>query len=96
MQDGDALCAGLARLRQLRHLDLCGRPSVSLQGLESLSSLQHLQSLALEGCQAICNEGLQLIARHTNLRRLSLRQATRSSAILHAGADRESCAKSPL
>jgi hypothetical protein len=87
MQVGDALCAGIAELHQLRHLSLCGQPGVTLQGLGSLSSLQRLRSLALEGCQAICNEGLQLIARHTRLRRLSLKQAARNSATLHAGGE---------
>ena len=69
----------------MKHLDLRGQSSVTLQGLGSLTSLRHLQSLFLEGCPAICDQGLRLIACHTGLRQLSLQQASKNVAPLHEG-----------
>ena len=85
-QVGDAVCASLAALPGLAHIDLRGQSGVSLAGLQGLGSLRGLRSLALEDCPAICNQGLPLIACHTGLTSLWLRLPARTSVPLHAGA----------
>jgi hypothetical protein len=85
-QVGDAVCASLAALPCLAHIDLRGQSGVTLAGLQTLSSLAGLRSLALEDCPAICDRGLPLIAAHTGLTSLWLKLPARMSAPLHAGA----------
>lgn len=63
----------IGQCARLSSLDLTHQHSVTLEGLQALSSLTGLRELALGPCQAVCDEGAALLSqRHCALTRLAL------------------------
>ncbi|CAL5225196.1 g7979 [Coccomyxa viridis] len=66
--------SAFAQCSKLERLDLLHQRSVTLEGLQTLSSLTSLQELALGPCPAACNDGAALLVQHSVLTKLTLHQ----------------------
>ena len=66
----------IAQCSKLQSLNLLHQRSLTLEGLQTLSSLTGLQELALGPCPAACDEGAALISQHSGLTSLTLHQAS--------------------
>ncbi len=64
----------IAQCTKLESLNLLHQRSVTLEGLQTLSSLTGLQELALGPCPAACDGGAALLAQHSMLTELTLHQ----------------------
>ena len=60
----------IAQCTKLESLNLLHQRSVTLEGLQTLSSLTGLQELALGPCPAACDGGAALLAQHSMLTKL--------------------------